>query len=374
MAIGRRQVLIATGAGAALLALRRIRPAGAAAGASAQEVRALYRRAYVFDMLSDLGAGDNDRYDEPEIRLAKESGVTAVNVTIGVEDWESTLRGIAAVQGEVSRLPQHFLIARKQRDLTEARRSRRFAFILGTQGSLLVGRDLDRVDMLHRLGLRVFQLTYNRGDLVGDGCLEPRDGGITRFGRDLVARLDERRVAIDLSHCGARTTREAIAASKHPVLVTHSGCSAVFAHPRNKDDATLKALAERGGVLGIYLMPFLGRPRDGGPSTAAMALDHIEHALRVCGEDHVGIGTDGGLEARVDSPESRKWQADFVAERKKQGISAPEEERPLYVPELNTPRRYETIALGLARRGHSARVIEKVLGLSFYRALGTIWG
>src|SRR5687767_3930440 len=122
MAIGRRQVLLGAGAGAALLAFDRIRPAGAA-GASAEEVRALYRRAYVLDMLCDLGAGDNARYDEPEIRVAKESGVTAVNVTVGVEDWERTIRGISAVQREVTRLPQHFLIARRQRDLTEARRT-----------------------------------------------------------------------------------------------------------------------------------------------------------------------------------------------------------------------------------------------------------
>lgn len=371
MQLDRRQLLLGAAAGAAAFAT----PGRAwAAGPSAAEVKALYQRAHVINMLGGPGNGDDPAFDEPDLRLIKESGLTVVHVTVAVEDWDETLRLIAWAHKETARLPRNLLIARKQADLAAARSSQRLALVLGVQGSLMIGRDLDRVDILHQLGLRVFQLTYNRGDLVGDGCLEARDGGLTRFGRELVARLDERRIAVDLSHCGARTTREGIQASKRPVLITHSGCSAVFPHPRNKDDATLKLLANRGGVLGIYLMPFVGRPSDGGPATAAMVLDHIEHALKVCGEDHVGIGTDGSIEPTVETPEARKQKAAFVAERQKQGISAPEEERPLYIPELNTPRRFETIALGLAKRGHSLRVIEKVLGLGFYKALGTIWG
>jgi membrane dipeptidase len=370
--LDRRQFLVGAAAGAALLSTRR----ALAAGPSAAEVKALYDRATVIDMLAAIATGQNGRLDDDELRVIRAGGLTAVNVTVGipVEDWDATVSGIAWCVGEAARLPKHLVIARTQADLVAARRQKRLALILGTQASLPIGRDLGKIDVLADLGLRVFQLTYNRGDLVGDGCLEPRDGGLTTFGKEVVARLDEKRVAIDLSHCGARTTREAIAVSKRPVLITHSGCSAVFQHPRNKDDATLKALADRGGVLGVYLMPFLGRPADGGPATAAMALDHIEHALRVCGEDHVGIGTDNTVQPVVDSAELRKGMAEFVAERKRLGIGAPEEERPLYVPELNTARRYQTIALGLAKRGHSLRVIEKVLGLGFQRALGTIWG
>jgi membrane dipeptidase len=372
--LDRRQLLLgaAATAGAVVLPGRR----ALAAAPSAAEVKALYARAHVIDMLAGVGAGEDGAFNAAELKVVAGSGVTAINVTVGGsgENWDDAIGAIAWHTRQVGLHPRSFLLARQQRDLEEARRSHRLAFILGTQGSLLLGRSLDRLEVLHALGVRIFQLTYNRGDLVGDGCLEPRDAGLTRFGRDVMARLDELRVAIDLSHCGPRVTRDAIAASKRPVLITHSGCSAVFAHPRNKDDATLKAMADKGGALGIYLMPFLGRPADGGPSTAAMALDHIEHALKVCGEDHVGIGTDGGVEPTEDTPESRKAMADYVAQRKREGVSAPEEERPLFVPELNTPRRYEMIAQGLAKRGHSLRVIEKVLGAAFYKALGAIWG
>jgi membrane dipeptidase len=370
--IDRRQLLVGAAAGAALLATRR----ALAAAPTPADVRALYRGAVVIDMLSGLVVGADGRVDDGALRVIRESGLTAINVTVtgAVEDWDETVSGIAWLTGEAARLPKHLVVARTAAELAAARRQQRLALILGSQGSLGLGRELGRIDVLADLGLRVFQLTYNRGDLVGDGCLEPRDAGVTTFGKEVIARLDQRRIAIDLSHCGARTTREAIALSKRPVLITHSGCSAVFAHPRNKDDATLKALADKGGVLGIYLMPFLGRPAAGGPSTAAMALDHIEHAIKVCGEDHVGIGTDGGIEPVAETAESRREQEAFVAERRRRGISAPEEERPLYVPELNTARRYETIALGLAKRGHSLRVIEKVLGLGFQRALVTIWG
>ncbi len=369
----RRELLLGTTTGAAVIAAR---SRWAAASASTAAVRGMHGRAHVIDMCGGLHWGDNKRYDPDELRTRAESGVTAAAVTIGVEEWEEAVTEIAKLEAEVTRLPRHLLIARRQADLEAARSSRRLAMIFATQGSLLIGRDLDRVDILYGLGVRVFQLTYNRGDLVGDGCLEPRDGGLTRFGRELVARLNERRIAVDVAHCGPRTTREANEASKQPVLVTHSGASAVFPHPRNKDDATLKALADRGGVAGIYLMPFLGRPRDGGPATLDMALDHIEHALRVCGQDHVGIGTDGGIAAVPEpSPEDRKKRDDWLAGRRKEGIAAPEEERLVHlpVPELNTPRRYENIALGLARRGHPLRVIENVLGRSFHRALGAIW-
>lgn len=201
MSLDRRQFLVGGAAAAALLVTRQ----GRAAGPSPADVKALYRRAYVIDMLGGIGAGDNDRFDDPELQRIRQSGVTAVHLTVGVEDWESTLRVIAWVQGEAARLPQHFAIARRQADLTAARSAKKLAIILGTQGSLLLGRDLERVDLLHGLGLRVFQLTYNRGDLVGDGCLEPRDGGLTRFGRDVLARLEERRIAVDLSHVGRRT-------------------------------------------------------------------------------------------------------------------------------------------------------------------------
>jgi membrane dipeptidase len=177
---------------------------------------------------------------------------------------------------------------------------------------------------------------------------------------------------VDLSHCGQRTTDEAIGASISPVAITHAGCAAVADLPRNKNDATLRKLAERGGVIGIYLMPYL---RMSGQPMAEDVIAHIEHALDICGEDHVGIGTDGTISAVKLTAAYKKAFADEIAERRKRGVSAPGETTAVYtfVPDLNTPRRFETLAALLAKRGKSERVIEKVLGGNFLRLFAQTW-
>ncbi len=127
---------------------------------------------------------------------------------------------------------------------------------------------------------------------------------------------------MDLSHAGQRTIAEGIAASKAPPAITHTGCRALVDHPRNVADAELKALANKGGVAGIYFMPYL---RVKGQQMAADVIAHIEHAVQVMGEDHVGLGTDGSISAINLTPDYRKHYAEANAERKKSGIAAPNE-------------------------------------------------
>src|SRR5262249_8980263 len=153
-------------------------------------------------------------------------------------------------------------------------------------------------------GVLIMQLTYNNRGLFGDGCLEPGNAGLSRVGRKAVAKMNELGVAIDLSHCGQRTTAEGIEISTKPVLITHAGCNAIHQHPRNKDDRELRALADRGGVIGIYFMPYLvASPTS---PTREHVLQHLDHALKVAGTDHVGIGTDGILNTWPETPEQAK--------------------------------------------------------------------
>jgi membrane dipeptidase len=179
-------------------------------------------------------------------------------------------------------------------------------------------------------------------------------------------------VLVDLSHCGHRTTLDGIAASKKPVAITHAGCAALADLPRNKTDEELRALAKKGGVAGIYFMPFL---RTQGQPMAADLIHHIEHAVDVCGEDHVGLGTDGGISALELTEDYKKRFREFIADRRKQGISAPGETEDvyLYLPDLNTPRRFETLAGLLQKRGHSGAWIEKILGGNFARLFKEVW-
>ena len=230
--------------------------------------------------------------------------------------------------------------------------------------------DATRLDLFHRYGVKIVQLTYNVRNLLGDGCLEPDDAGLSRHGRAVVARMNDLGMLVDLSHCGTHTTDDGIAVSAKPVAITHSGCKAVFDHPRSKSDATLKRLADKGGVIGIYLMPFIN---PAGQPTAADLIRQIEHAVQVCGEEHVGIGSDLSITPHRVTPEYAERHQRFVAERKRQGIAAPREEDFMFVADLNTPRRMEQIAERLATRGHSDARIEKIIGGNFLRLFGEVW-
>lgn len=238
-------------------------------------------------------------------------------------------------------------------------------------GTQRYGEDLVRFDTFCSFGLRVFQLTYNRRSLAGDGCLEPGNAGLSVFGRKLVASLNEHKALVDLSHAGESTTLEAIETSTAPIAITHTCCAALVPNPRNKTDHELRKLAQKGGYVGMYQMPFL---RSQGQPMADDLIRHIEHAIDVCGEDHVGIGTDGATSI-VGTPEYKKSWADQINDRRKQGISAPGEDPDVYpfIPDLNSPDRFLRIADLLSKRKHSDARIEKILGVNFDRLLKDVW-
>jgi membrane dipeptidase len=338
-----------------------------------------YSRATIIDACGSPGSANSTASTLGAAELAdiRASGLTAMNLTVApvgsyTHDYDGAIAQIAHWDAEIAAHPDVLMRLNDARDLAAAKRSGKLAIIYGFQDTTPFGEDLDRLETFRGLGVRIVQLTYNRRNLVGDGCLEPGDAGLSQFGRELVERMNKADVLVDLSHCGRRTTDEGIAASKNPVAITHAGCAAISNLPRNKNDATLKLLADRGGVIGIYLMPYL---RTSGQPMADDVIAHIEHALDVCGEDHVGIGTDGTISAVQLTDEYKKAFAEEIAERQKRGVSAPGETTAVYtfVPDLNTPRRFETIATLLARRGKSERVIEKVLGGNFLRLFAQTW-
>ncbi len=337
-----------------------------------------YARAVVIDFLASPGPFNTP--DEltaltPEmIRNAAASGITAVNLTVGGPgSVEDNFTAIALWERELAAHPNALMQVRTTRDLRAAKETGRLGLIYGFQDSSVIGAELSRVELFQSFGVQIVQLTYNRRNLVGDGCLEAANASLSTLGRDLVAELNERRVVVDLSHCGQQTTADAIAASRQPIAISHSGCTAIADRPRNKRDEELRAMAEKGGVLGVYLMPFL---TVGTQPTAADVIRHVEHAIQVCGEDHVGIGSDLSITPHVVTDAYRKKHRDFVTERQKEGIAAPGEDPNIFmfVPDLNTPRRMERIADHLLRRGHKERRVEKIIGGNFLRLLKDVWG
>jgi membrane dipeptidase len=343
-----------------------------APGETPPPIAALYKNAVVIDSLC-APFTDMDAPPPPEILdAARQSGITAINFTISDPTFEGTVANIAVVETLIEQHPETFLIVRRHSDIARAKRENKIGIMPGFQYTAFLEEKPERIETFRQLGVRIMQLTYNNRSIFGDGCLEPGNAGLSKAGIAAVKKMNELGVAVDLSHSGYRSTAEAIAESGKPVLITHSGCAAIYVHPRNKPDEILKSLADRGGYFGVYLMPYLVASPT--VPTRDHVLDHLVHAIDVCGADHVGVGSDGSIQKTILTAEQKAAFDQDIARRKKLGIGAPGEDRYPYVPDLNGPDHMEVIATELAKRGQPSATIEKVLGANFQRVIGEIWG
>lgn len=316
--------------------------------------------------------------DRRVVDEARASGLTAVNLTLGHvsgpgEPFEQTVREISHWDVVARNAPGDFLKVLTAEDILRAKRENRIGLIYGFQNTTMLGSDASRADVFANLGVRIFQLTYNPANAVGDGSMAPENRGLTSFGREVVERLNANRVMVDLSHSGERTCLEAARLSTQPISINHTGCRALTDLPRNKTDAELRLVAERGGFVGIYFMPFLN------PTSKATADDvvaHIEHAVNVCGEDHVGIGTDGTTTTIDDLDAYRVKIAKEIADRRAAGVGAKGENPDTlpFVIDLRGPTQFHDLADRLRGRGHGEARIEKILGRNFVAYARTVWG
>jgi membrane dipeptidase len=341
-----------------------------------------YSRAMVIDAMGGIGDPEPDTVAEspPSARLLqdlRDSGVTALSITLSVgstgDRMMKAIRRIALFDEKVAAAQDVLMRVRTAADLDTAKATRRVGLIYNLQDSSLLENDLTRVKTLQLLGVRVMQLTYNTRNLVGDGSIERANSGLSNLGRRLVAELNAAHIVVDLSHSGQRTIAEGIAESKAPPVISHTGCRALADYPRNTYDEELEALSAKGGVAGIYFMPFLSTA---GHATRDDLIRHIEHAVNVCGEDHVGLGTDGSVSGLKVDDEYRKSLREDYEDRMKQGIAAPGEgpDALPIIPEYNEPRRFLRLADDLAARGWSGSRIEKLLGANFARVYREVWG
>jgi membrane dipeptidase len=309
---------------------------------------------------------------------AHSSGLTAINVTLGYvsgkdDPFEASVRDIAATDALVRKHARDVLKVYTAADIGSARQEGRIGLIYGFQNGAMMGEEPSRVDIFAGLGVRVFQLTYNPSNLLGDGSMAPGNRGITPLGREVIARCNANRVMVDLSHSGEQTCLDAARASAQPISINHTGCRALTDLPRNKSDAELRLVAERGGFVGIYFMPFLNPT---GHARASDVVAHLEHAVNVCGEDHVGIGTDGTVTQIDDLGAYQAVLAKEIAERRAAGISAAGERSDTYpfVVDLRGPEQFRELIALLQGKGWTQSRVEKVMGLNFVRYAEAIWG
>ena len=324
------------------------------------KIEELYNKAVVND---GLIIGRN--WNQESFKALAQSGYTGFNVSVDSGDLSKGLRNLKGWQEIIKENPDRLMLATSSQDYIQAKKEGKVAVMLGFQNSTMVGKSIENLDTLYESGMRWMQLTYNERNLLGDGSTERTNCGLSDFGLEVVDRMNELGIIIDLSHCGEQTTNEGIAHSKSPVSINHSMCEALHRnHPRAKTDEQIRAMAEKGGIMGIICLGYMIGPKLGIETTLETYVDHIDHAVKVGGIDHVGLASDfaiQGLEATGATREN--WYVPRLTRFK----PSYKVQWPPWIPELDTPDRFRHVARLLDKRGYSTGDIEKILGQNWLR-------
>ena len=337
----------------------------------------LMQRATVMDMLGPLSLdfpkqakwfANPESFTAADLQPYKDSGINIFHIAVGMggpEAYLNVLKYFASWNGFIAHHDDHFMRIDSAAKLDRVKASGKIGILLGLQNSDQFRTPAD-VDFFHGLGQRVSQLTYNSRNLIGNGSTERRDEGISDFGATIIERMNKVGMAVDVSHCGDRTTLDAFEISKKPVLITHSNCRALAqGHPRCKSDEAIKKMAASGGVMGITAVRMFVKVDE--PTTIEDVLNHFDYVARLVGVEHLGLGSDSDLYGYDAMPpdQNRQLRASY------KGTYGFRDK--IDVEGLNHPRRMFDLTEGLIRRKYSDRDIEAILGGNFKRVLAQLW-
>lgn len=329
----------------------------------------LHQSCFVFDGLTYLCDGSATALEA--------GGVNATNITVPhfEADWSETCQSISRWLDRCRSKDSPWVLIESAADFDRTGQAGALGIVMGWQNMRPIEDSLDRLGFFHKLGVRIMQPTYNYRNMLGNGCLEPNDDGLSRLGHDAVRLMNEHGIAIDLSHVGERTTFDVIEASRQPVLITHANAAALAPLPRNKSDDVIKAVAEKGGIIGPSIYgPLIWDGESKQPPTLDDYFAHVEHIVEVAGIEHVGFGTDfpavsedWKIYAGPDTP--RTWDAIVrYGEIFGKSIAA------TYPEGVDTQADFPVITMAMMKRGWTERDVKAYLGENFRRVLGEIWG
>ena len=327
----------------------------------------------VIDMLAPLKITLADDYfahrlTDAEAAEFRTSGITGFHNSYGLGGPDArtkSLEYMAGWQGFAGRNSHVFTLVDTADDLDRAKRDGKSAVIMGLQNAEHFER-IEDVALFRRLGLRCAQLTYNSQNRIGSGCTDRVDGGVSDYGAAIIAEMEKQRMLVDVSHCGDRTTLDAIALARGPIAITHSNARALVAHPRVKTDEAIKALAAKGGVMGITGVRMFVRLTD--PTNVSHMADHIDHVAKLTAIEHVGIGSDADLNG-YDDMVPAEYEALKGAYK---GSYAFRDQ--IDIDGFDHPAKVFDLTEELIRRRYSDSNIAAVLGGNFRRLLGQAWG
>ena len=319
----------------------------------------LHRRSLVIDGLI-IAKWSREVFED-----MRRGGISAANCTVSVwEGFRATVQNIAQMKSLIRANSELVSLVRTSADIVQAQREGKTGIVLGFQNAHAFEDHLGHIEAFHDMGVRVVQLCYNTQNLIGTGCYE-RDGGLSDYGREVVAEMNRLGMLIDLSHVGAKTSEETILASKQPVAYTHCLPAGLKAHPRNKSDEQLRFIAEHGGFVGVTMFPpFLRRGID---ATVDDYVEAIGYVVDRIGEDSVGIGTD---HTQGHGHEFFDWLTHDKGRHReltKFGtVQNPEG--------IRTIGDLPNLTAAMERAGWKAGRIEKLIGGNWLRLFKQVWG
>jgi membrane dipeptidase len=254
-------------------------------------------------------------------------------------------------------------------DLSRARRENKIAFVACLESATPIENELDRVDVLYGLGIRSMGITYSEANALGSGLKEPRDGGLTRFGRQVVQRMNRLGMTIDTAHCSDRTAADVIEFSETPTVISHVGARALWNTNRMKPDHVLKACAEKGGVIGVEAAPHTTLTHKHPVHSIESYMEHFEYIANLVGIDHVAFGPDSFFGDHVSMHRVFARQLSIATAH-----AGPEYQEVEYVHGLENPSEtMPNIARWLVAHGYRDGEIAKVMGLNALRVLEETW-
>lgn len=348
-----------------------------------QEERALnlHRKATIIDGLTLRFYLEDPKYYD---KWSK-SGVTAGNMTVAgyalekyVAEFSSSLKSVEYTLRLIDDNPEKALLVTGVEDIEKAKKENKFGVILGFQDAKPIYNqewETHFLNIFYKLGVRIIQLTENDQNLLGTGCCERVDAGLTWLGIEILEKLNRLGVLVDLSHCGDATTMETIERSKDPVVFTHSNVRSLCNSVRNKTDKQIQALAEKGGVVGISPYPVLLRvtqAKEGRPTLDDL-MKHIDYVVELVGVDHVGFGWD-----IVEKGYDEGWSSWILEWWRKlrpdvYGYDKPINQEPPPPIGLESYEDLPNITKALVAKGYSDQEIIKILGGNFLRVFQQVW-
>lgn len=336
----------------------------------------LVQESTVVDMLGLLSLGPNrqkwmtnpDTFTAADLQRFRDSGISVFHPasgTGGPDVYENTFWFLSAFNGFIAAHTDAFTRIDSADDFARAKAANKIGLILGVQNSEHF-RTLKDVDQFYALGQRISQLTYNTRNMYGNGSTERRDEGLSDAGVALVGKMNSVGMAVDVSHCGDRTSLDAFEVSKRPVLITHSNARALnAAHPRCKPDEVIRACGKAGSIMGITGVRNFVKDRE--PTTLEDVINHVDYVARMIGVEHVGIGSDIDLDGYDDMPpaEYQRLKDNYkgsYAFREKIDIEG-----------IDHPKRMFDFTEALIRRKYTDADITGILGGNAVRVLAQSW-